>query len=129
MNPKFRYVALHSILVIVFITVFFGPQVVLGQVGGNTSPCPKGEICNPLKVETLSGFIEKALEVVRNIAFLVAVFFIVYAGYLFVTARGVEDRLKKAKGAFLWGVVGAAVILGAQLFANALQGTVTNLGG
>lgn len=118
------------------------PRLVSAQRGGggNTPPPPGGggnappppaptavKLTNPLKAESLAGFIEQVLIIVRDIGFLVAVFFIVYAGFLFVTARGDETQLTKAKGAFLWAVVGTAVLLGAWIFAKAIQGTVNAL--
>lgn len=112
---KYFYVAWATLLVL--------PFVALADAGG---PNPGG-ISNPLGVATLEGFISSALKVVQNIGFLIAILFIVYAGFLFVTARGNEEKLKKAKGAFLWAIVGMAVLLGAWVLATILKGTVNQL--
>ena len=45
---------------------------------------------NPIKSKTLFDFVSDILAVVRNIGFYVAIFFIVYSGFLFVTASGVN---------------------------------------
>jgi ABC-type amino acid transport system permease subunit len=84
-------------------------------------------LTNPLKAQTLSEFLVDVLEIVRDIGFIVAVFFIVYAGFLFVTARGNDEKLKTAKSAFLWAIVGTAVLLGAFLFATIIENTVNQI--
>lgn len=85
------------------------------------------KIVNPLKFDTLGKFVEQLVTVARNIGMLVAVFSIVYAGFLKVTALGDEKKLEKANKAFLWSVIGTAVLLGAWLIATAIQGTVQEL--
>jgi len=99
------------------------------DTGGGENPPERIVLDNPLgKDTTLRSFIVKALEVVRNIGFVIAVFFIVYAGFMFVTARGNDEKLKKAKMAFLGAVIGTAILLGAQIFANAIEATIKGLG-
>jgi ABC-type amino acid transport system permease subunit len=122
-----KYFWVAAVFVIVSLPRFLFAQ---GNTGGNdpnTGSNIPGGLTNPLKAENLSDFVRDALTIVRDIGFLVAVFFIVYAGFLFVTARGDETKLTKAKGAFLWAVVGTAVLLGAWIFAEAIQGTVETL--
>lgn len=94
---------------------------------GPTDTCLPGEICNPIAAGSLSGLLIAILGIARDIGFIVGIFFIIYAGFLFVTAQGNEEKLKKAKNAFLWSVIGMAILLGAQIFANAIQETISNL--
>ena len=71
-------------------------------------------------------------NIVLPIGVTVAVFFLIYAGFLFVTAQGNETKLQKAKSTFLWTVVGAAILLGAWTIAQAIAGTlceITNVPG
>jgi hypothetical protein len=65
--------------------------------------------------------------IARDIGFFVAIFFIIYSGFLFVKARGNEQEITKAKSALTWTLVGTAVLLGAWIFATAIQGTINNL--
>ena len=58
----------------------------------------------------------------------VIVVFIIYSGFLFVSAGDNESRVGKAKMVFTWTVVGALVLLGAEAIALAIQGTVESLG-
>ncbi len=83
---------------------------------------------NPLgSTTTLYAFIQKILELAVLIGTPVAVLFIIYAGFLFVSAQGKDEQITKAKNAFLWAVVGAGIILLAQVIATALEGTINSL--
>ncbi len=78
-------------------------------------------------VSNLNNLIKKILEVVVDIGTPIAVLFIIYAGFLFVTAQGNETKITKAKNAFTWAVIGTAVLLGAWVLAVAIEGTIRNL--
>lgn len=85
---------------------------------------------NPLDgsgVNTIPDFIAKVLDILLTIGIPVVAFFIIYAGFLFVTARGSEEQLKTAKATLLWTVVGAAILLGSWVLAQALGATINEL--
>ena len=82
---------------------------------------------NPINVNTVPEFILKVVDIVKIIAIPVITFFIIYSGFLFVTAQGNKEQLSKAKKSILWTVVGTAIILGASILANAIQGTIVQL--
>jgi hypothetical protein len=88
------------------------------------------ELKNPLDgsgVNTIPDFFAKILEVLITIGIPVVAFFIIYAGFLFVTARGDEKQLTTAKTTLLWTVVGAAVLLGSWVLAQAIGATINEL--
>jgi hypothetical protein len=92
---------------------------------------PTTKIGNPLGQngpDNLPDFIARVLQTVVKIGATVVVFFVIYSGFLFVTAQGNEEKLKKAKQAFLYTMIGAAILLGAQLIALVISGTINNLG-
>ena len=95
---------------------------------GHADPA-SGGLHNPLQSEysSIPEFIGAIVKIARDIGFFVAIFFIVYSGFLFVKARGNETEITKAKSVFTWTLVGTAVLLGAWLFAEAIQGTIDNL--
>lgn len=84
---------------------------------------------NPLRSEFDS--IPKFITAVLDIAFLIIVpliaVFLMYAGFLFVSAQGNEAQITKARNAFLWTVIGAAVALGAKILSLAIEGTINSL--
>ncbi len=83
---------------------------------------------NPLEnVDSIPDLIFTFVDVATSIGFYVAVFFILYTGFMFVTARGDTGKLKTAKEAFLWTVVGTAVLLGARVIADVIQGTLDDI--
>ncbi|MFO0718809.1 MAG: pilin [Candidatus Paceibacterota bacterium] len=101
-------------------TSFPGPN---GQ--GSSFPNPFGNTSN---TNSLSGFVQFALEkIVLPIGAVVVVFFVIYSGYLFVTANGSEDKLEKAKHTFLGVVIGAAILLGSWTIASAIKGTLCEI--
>ncbi len=86
-----------------------------------------GGITNPLQVCSVAGLVEAVANVVMKIGFMVAVVFIIYSGFLYVSARGSEEKLKKAHSTFTWTIIGTAVILGASVIAVVIKSTVTSL--
>lgn len=49
---------------------------------------------------------------------------IIYTGFLFVTAQGNEEKLKTAKKALTYTVIGSAILLGAWTIALVIENTI-----
>jgi hypothetical protein len=94
------------------------------------TPTDPGSIGNPLKPEfsSIYAFVEEIVRIAGQIGFYIAIFFIVYSGFLFVKARGNDQELEKAKKTLTWTLVGTAVLLGAWIFALAIKTTINSLG-
>lgn len=88
------------------------------------------QIYNPLegRVSDIPALITIVVDAVKNIGYFLIVLFIIYSGFLFVKARGDEKGITDAKNVFKWTVVGAAVLLGAQILSALIKGTVDSLG-
>ncbi len=112
-----------------YILLFLPTMFAYGGETGTTPLSEPGKINNPLKFSTIQGFIKAILEVVMTIGIPIAVFFIIYSGFLFVTAQGDETQLKKAKETLKWALIGTAVLLGAWVLATAVEGTIKNITG
>jgi len=93
---------------------------------GTPSSCTGG-LCNPLKHDTIEKFVDAIADIVLQIGSVVAVFFIIYSGFLFVVARGSEEKITRAKTVFMWTIVGAAVLLGAAVVSKAIVNFVQGL--
>lgn len=93
--------------------------------------CPDGQLCNPLKgVGSLTGLIEVVLKnIILPIGSVVIVIMIIYSGFLFVTARGNSEKIEDARRTFLYVVIGAAILLGAWMIAEAISGTLCQITG
>jgi len=82
---------------------------------------------NPLKTGTLTEFLEALVNVLIQLGIPVAAMFIIYSGFLFVTARGNEAQLESAKKTFFWAIIGTAILLGAFIIIRIVTGTVREL--
>ncbi len=49
---------------------------------------------------------------------------LVYAGFMFVVAQGRPEQLKTARETLFWTIIGALVLLGAQVIANIIESTI-----
>lgn len=64
------------------------------------------------------------LDIAQTIMIMAATLYLLYAGFMFVTAKGDPAKLKKAKDALLWGLVGTALVLTAEVLALGIGDTV-----
>lgn len=94
---------------------------------GGQSTGGGGSLSNPLKFDNLQDFLAATLDAIAQIALPFVVLAVIYSGFLFVTARGNEDKLNKAKTAFFWTVIGALIVLGASAISAVIEGTITQL--
>src|SRR3990167_5415492 len=111
----------EKLAVIFFVLLFVIPPVFSFAVDDVTITT---KIDNPLSATTLFCFLKDVLDVFLTVGIIIAVLFMVYAGFLFVTARGDTAQLTTAKKAFLGAVIGTAIIMGVWVIAQAIVGTV-----
>ena len=102
----------------------------------NTTTAPSGSggtdvtitLDDPLGAKgTITDLVAKILDAVILLMSPVVVMMILYAGFLFVSARGNAEKISSAKNALMYAVMGAALVLGAKGIAIAIQYTVVNL--
>ncbi len=86
---------------------------------------------NPLgcAINTIPKFIKIMLGIVMKVGMSIGTIFIIWTGFLFLTAQGEEAKITKAKHAFTWTCIGLAVLLGSWLLAVAIEGTIRSIGG
>ena len=98
-------------------------------VYANGDTCLPGTICNPLSSGTadVPTLIKNILTGALKIGIPVVALAIIYCGFLFVAARGNSEKLTKAKGALLYTLIGAAILLGSWAIATMISGTITAL--
>lgn len=76
---------------------------------------------NPIKSNSFTELLQKIAKLVASVGIPLATIFIVYAGFLFVSARGNEEQIKTAKTTFFWAIIGTALIVGAYAIATAID--------
>ena len=103
---------------------FFAPFLIFAQNttgGGATIQNPLGD--NNTSVQDI---LLKIMNLVAMVGEIVVVFFIIYSGFKFVTAKGNEGEVTKAKDIFFATVIGGAILLGADVIANVVVNTVNS---
>ena len=129
-NYMGRKFLVGAFLVIFLLPLFVGAQLFQNPPGGGSQYVPvKGgsPLLNPLKYETIPEFLAAVLKVIAEIALPILVLFLVYVGFLFVTAQGNPEDLNRAKRYFLWAIIGALIILGASVLSAVIQDTVQRI--
>ena len=82
---------------------------------------------NPLEVDSIQELLLKIVEIIIEIGWYVVVIAIIYSGFLFVTAGGKEDQIKKAKIGFFWVIIGSAILLGGTVLVELIENTISGL--
>jgi hypothetical protein len=87
------------------------------------------KIDNPLgdNIYTIPKFIEALIEIVLIVGVPIVVLALIYVGFLFVSAQGKPEDITKAKKALLYTLIGATLLLGAFVIANAIGQTVDEI--
>lgn len=96
------------------------------SVDGQGNPPCTNSVCipNPLGDLTLMGLFQTILNVVMIFAVPLVVFFIIFAGFKYVTAQGNPDKISEANKALLYALIGGLLILGANVLIEVISGTV-----
>ena len=103
------------------------PDSVVNPPDGARNPPGIGPITtliNPLGVNSIEEFFLKIIQIVIIFAIPIIVFFIMLAGFKYVTARGNMEQVKEATTALTWALVGGVLILGAQAILEIIKGTI-----
>ena len=87
------------------------------------------QLQNPLdsSISTIPDFFRAIISVLLVFAIPFIVFFIVWAGFLYVTARGNAEKIKQAHSALLYALIGGLLILGANLLLDIITNTVNEI--
>ena len=117
--------AIFLFLLFPFFSVVQAQQPVVPVNTFNASPNPS-KLENPLgdSNSSLTTFANSVVDAVVTVGLPIAALMIVYSGFLFVKARGNPSELEEAKRAFLYAIIGIAIILGAKVLSGVIKGTV-----
>lgn len=134
MKNKFASV-LGTTILIFFVLINLQPIISYAQGSGETSGGNYSNVNNiirldnPLgdRINNLPAFIYMVLGIVFRIGAVLSVLALMYVGFMFVSARGVPENLETARRAFLYTVIGIAVLLGGVLIASVIQNTVIDV--
>jgi len=101
------------------------PISVFAQAYGGT---PGATLQNPLRdINDIPTLVVKILDVVVRVGGYVAVLALIYAGFMFVKARGNREELETAKRSFFYIVIGIAILLAAKAISLGISATINTL--
>jgi hypothetical protein len=125
-----RQICARVIFSLILGLVVLAPMFVYAEhlLGDETEECGVGQLCNPVKANNLEDFLRDVVRVIVRVGIPVSAIFVIYSGYLFVSARGSEDRVKHAKQVFWYAIIGTAVLLGAWVIITVIADTIKELG-
>lgn len=102
-----------------------------GETG--TNPDANGDGCGdnfnvlPAGLCTLEDLVDIILKAVVSIGSILLVLALVWTGFLFIAAQGNEEKIRSARDALVWTVLGGIVLLGAQAFQLIIKSTIESL--
>jgi hypothetical protein len=79
---------------------------------------------NPLDVGTLVELFSALMAIFMIISVPIVVFFLIYSGFLYVTARGNPEKIQVAKRSLLYGLIGGSIIAGAVAILEIMKNLV-----
>jgi hypothetical protein len=86
------------------------------------------KITSPLEKLNIQDIITAVLSFIVKVGTVIAVFFVIYSGFLFVTAQGDESKISKAKTTLFGVVIGALILIGAEVLSEVICNTANQLG-
>lgn len=89
-------------------------------------PVTSTTLKNPLKITSIEDLLIAILNILIIIAIPVIVFFIIYSGFLYVTARGNAQQIEQATRSLTYAVIGGVLIIGAVAIAEIVKNLVTS---
>ena len=95
--------------------------------GSNSGAGGSAQLSNPLQFNSISGVLYAILDVLLILAVPVIIFFIVYAGFLYVTAQGNATKIQDANRALTYALIGGVIVLGARVIGSIIQSTVGSI--
>jgi hypothetical protein len=115
-----------SFLVACVPVLFLG---MLSIVSAQTESSPTPEVAevtleNPLRVDSLEALLVAILNIFITLMIPVIVFFIILAGFKYVTAQGNPGRIEEATTTFTYAIIGGVLILAAVAIAEIIKNTV-----
>lgn len=79
---------------------------------------------NPLQIDSLEDLIIAILNIFITLMIPIIVFFIILAGFKYVTAQGNSGKIEEATTTLTYAIIGGVLILGAVAIAEIVKNTV-----
>lgn len=100
-----------------------------GASGSGVAKCEGICLNNPIQADSVGELFQAIIDIVLVFAIPIVVFFIILAGFRYVTARGNGHVIEEAHMALLYALIGGVLILGARVLIEVISGTVDAIKG
>jgi hypothetical protein len=121
-----RAVLIRIKVAVLLATFLLAEKLFFVDIALAQSPTTKAvKLNNPLNVDSIEDLLGAILTIVIILATPIIVFFIIYAGFLYVTARGNAEQVTQATRALTYAVIGGVLIVGAVAIAAIIQNLVS----
>jgi len=84
-------------------------------------------LANPLKVGSLDELLTAVLKAAIQLGTVILTLALVYVGFRFVAARGNEEKIRSARTALMYTIIGGLILLGATAIQAVITSTVSSL--
>lgn len=103
------------------------PTIVTNTIVTNKKLCDSSNsgLCNPLRATSIQQLLVTILSYLVKIGTVFIVLMIVFVGFKFAAAQGNAGELEKVRTMFVWTIVGALIILGAQAISMGVSSTIS----
>ncbi len=99
-------------------------DIVIAAPPTPSQPSGAESLENPLAVDDIQDLFEAVMTAFIIMCVPFIVFFVILAGFQYVTAQGNPEKIKSASKALLYAVIGAVIIIGAIAITTIVGGTV-----
>lgn len=82
------------------------------------------EFTNPIVFGSIQGLVTAIVQALIVMLIPIVVFFVIFAGFKYVTARGNPNDIKQANQALMYAVIGGVIIIGAFAITQIVVNTV-----
>lgn len=79
---------------------------------------------NPITFPSIENLLVAMLNVVIVISTPIVVFFLIYSGFMFVTAQGNPEKLEAAKKSIVYSIIGGVIIIGSVAITAIVSNTI-----
>ncbi len=110
---------------VLFLGLGFFASTVSASVEGTPTPTVEEvTLENPLRVDSLEDLLVAILNIFITLMIPVIVFFIIFAGFKYVTAQGNPGKIEEATTTLTYAIIGGVLILAAVAIAEIIKNTV-----
>lgn len=101
-----------------------------GCAQNNAAQGLRFSLVSPLdpSINSIEALLVAILNILIIISIPIIVFFVIYAGFMYVTAQGNQEKVKTATRSLTYAVIGAVLILGAVALTQIIRNIIASFG-